>query len=465
MPTRSPRRNPEVFDPEATLPSMRSGGLQLYVDGRGATVLDAIQQSKAFNDGARVGRRAAAAVLRRGPGPRLPARRVGLAHRASWHSLHRRSGRTSIGEDDVPFDDRRTRRGSSSSRPPSRRPGAEASDKDLYVHEVIARWAGLEPQRPLPGQGLSRYADPDKAIPPDGDDRGRTTDEPITAVQGDARPTRWSRHRCRVLRFGVRYRMRARAVDLAGNSLARRRPARQLRWRCHGAARAIPRAAPTCATSRWRRRWSSSATQAAVTGPGSAVHRLVMRTFNDGPATTTARRRRSAASDRHIVPPRTSVELGERHGHVRRARRQAEDRRRRPGTWRSTRDAGAVRRGESSTVAGKRAEDVPIEPADSIDSSALSARPAVARRRDPRSARHRQRRGRPRCTRRSGAAGAGRLRRPSATSTRVPDRRRSSSFNASADWQQTYRLPARARPSQPAAGRCRARSGTRPSGC
>ena len=44
-----PAPHPDVYDPEATLPSMRSGGLQLYVDGRGATVIDAIQQSKAFN--------------------------------------------------------------------------------------------------------------------------------------------------------------------------------------------------------------------------------------------------------------------------------------------------------------------------------------------------------------------------------------------------------------------------------
>ena len=45
-----PAPHPEVFDPDATLPSLRSGGLQLYVDGRGAPSLDAMQQSKAFNE-------------------------------------------------------------------------------------------------------------------------------------------------------------------------------------------------------------------------------------------------------------------------------------------------------------------------------------------------------------------------------------------------------------------------------
>ena len=59
--------------------------------------------------------------------------------------------------------------------------------------------------------------------------------------------------------------------------------------------------------------------EAAVTGPGSAVHRLVMRTFNDGIDKDGAAADLTA-SDRHILPPRTSVELGERHGHVRRRR-------------------------------------------------------------------------------------------------------------------------------------------------
>ena len=49
----------------------------------------------------------------------------------------------------------------------------------------------------------------------------------------------------------------------------------------------------------------------AVTGPGSAVDRLVIRTYNDDiskdgdPADLTA-------ADRHVLPPRTSVEMGER---------------------------------------------------------------------------------------------------------------------------------------------------------
>src|SRR5581483_1988746 len=42
--------HPEVFDPEATLPSLRSGGFSLFADRRGLSLLDTLKQSKAFND-------------------------------------------------------------------------------------------------------------------------------------------------------------------------------------------------------------------------------------------------------------------------------------------------------------------------------------------------------------------------------------------------------------------------------
>ena len=86
-----PAPNPEVYDPEATLPSMRSGGLQLYLDGRGATTVDAIQQSKAFNQALESGgaqpRPFYAEDLVRGY--RLD---VWESRTNAWHSLHRRSG-------------------------------------------------------------------------------------------------------------------------------------------------------------------------------------------------------------------------------------------------------------------------------------------------------------------------------------------------------------------------------------
>ena len=42
--------HPEVFDPEATLPALRSGGFSLYADERALQLLELVAQSKAFND-------------------------------------------------------------------------------------------------------------------------------------------------------------------------------------------------------------------------------------------------------------------------------------------------------------------------------------------------------------------------------------------------------------------------------
>ena len=113
------------------------------------------------------------------------------------------------------------------------------------------------------------------------------------------------------LRFGSRYRIRARAVDLAGDSLRVDDPSPSARPR-HGSAagceghvylRYEPVAAPLVVIR----------DQAAVTGPGSAIHRLVMRSFNVGPENDGIVPDLTA-SDRHVLPPRTSVELAERMG-------------------------------------------------------------------------------------------------------------------------------------------------------
>ena len=52
--------------------------------------------------------------------------------------------------------------------------------------------------------------------------------------------------------------------------------------------------------------------ESAVTGAGSAVDRLVIRTRNDDPAKD--RDPPTSRAERHVLPPRTSVELGERLG-------------------------------------------------------------------------------------------------------------------------------------------------------
>ena len=166
------------------------------------------------------------------------------------------------------------------------------------------------------------------------------------------------------LRFGARYRMRARAVDLAGNSLRVDDPLADTLALIMGLPRDPegqvylryePVAAPLVVIR----------DQAAVTGPGSAVHRLVMRTFNDGidkdGVGSRSHRQRSphpaAAHERRA---------GRADGHVRRPRRQAQERSRRRGAWRWTATKGSSR-SDTFEIAGKIAENVPIETTTSVD--------------------------------------------------------------------------------------------------
>ena len=248
--------NPEVFDPDATLPALRSSGLQLYVDKRGAHVLDSIQQSKAFNDALEAGgaqpRPFFAEDLVRGY--RLD---VWDSRTSAWHSLHQRRGHYEIGEQRVAFDpgDEEGFIQLAATQPA---PGAEPADKDLYVHEAIARWAGWSLSVPMPAKALSRYGNPDEAVPPDGDDPRLSHRRGRSRRSKSARTTTSCRVRCRACGSAL-----ATAFARAPSTSPATAWAEATRWptcsRCSLACRATQRASPTCGTSPCRRRSSSSA--------------------------------------------------------------------------------------------------------------------------------------------------------------------------------------------------------------
>ena len=106
--------------------------------------------------------------------------------------------------------------------------------------------------------------------------------------------------------------MRARAVDLSGNSLALTDPVAD----ALAVAFATPREPEGFPYLRFEPVVAPTIVlrdPEGVSGPGSAIDQLVIRTFNDseakdgGAAVLTG-------SERHIVPPRTSIELAERLG-------------------------------------------------------------------------------------------------------------------------------------------------------
>jgi hypothetical protein len=302
----APADHPEVFDETTTLPSLRSGGLSLFADGRALRLLNSFQQNKQFNTD-----------LENNTPQKRPFYAEDLVHgyrldiwdsfTNQWYSLHRRKAAYQIGDQNFA--------------PPTEvegfiqlAAGQAAPDphnpppNDLYLNESISRWTGWSLSAPFPGKQLSDDPDPDKALV---DDPNHPANEPATPFKMTTAFTAAAKS-LPSLRFGRRYRLRVRPVDLAGNSMKYDDPLAALLALLAGLPRDPegfaylryePVAAPIVVLRDLR----------AVTGPGSQLNRLVMHTYNsdvtkDGdPADLTA-------SDRFIAPPSTSVEVGERMG-------------------------------------------------------------------------------------------------------------------------------------------------------
>jgi hypothetical protein len=301
-----PPDHPGVFDPTITLPSLRSGGISLFADGRALRLDKVLQKNKNFNQALQSNQAQkdpffAEDLLQ---GYRLD---IWDSHSNRWHSLHRRNGKYTIeGKQFLTTDEEGfTQLAAGQAAPDTANP----PPKDLYLHEALARWAGWSLSVPMPGKSLSSDPDPDKALK---DDPQHPANEPAT-------PFKMSTEFSSVagslpgLRFGRRYRLRVRPVDLAGNSLKFDDPLADL---LAAIGMAIPRdpnglpylrfepvAAPLVAPRQVE----------ALTDPGSGLDRLVIRTWNDDPSKDNDPADLSA-SDRHILPPSTSVEMGERLG-------------------------------------------------------------------------------------------------------------------------------------------------------
>jgi hypothetical protein len=301
----APSDHPEVFDETTTLPSLRSGGFSLFADGRALRLLRTFQENQGFNTD-----------LENSDPPARPFFAEDLvhglrldvwdSHTDEWHSLHQRSGTYKI--------EQRTFKTQKEEGFAQLAAGQAAPDPDnptpddLYLNESVARWAGWSLSAPFPGKSLSRDPDPDKALD---EDSNHPANEPATPFK---MTTEFSviPSSLPALRFGRRYRLRARPVDICGNSMAADDPLAALLALLAGLPRdpeGFPylRYEPVAAPSVVPRDTT------ALTGPGSQLERLVMRTFNDDPSKDGDPADLSA-SDRFIVPPSTSVEVGERLG-------------------------------------------------------------------------------------------------------------------------------------------------------
>ncbi|MER7585220.1 hypothetical protein [Kitasatospora sp. NPDC097691] len=169
---------------------------------------------------------------------------------------------------------------------------------ELYLHESILRWNGWS--LVAPPRGLTIPTDAAPRAPEQSENAAVTTSGLKTAfipVPGSL-PS---------LRFGVGYRLRARVVDLAGNSPT-----------VHEAADvpAIPAAPPGQAYFRFEPVPSPVVVLRralkAQTDPGESLDRLVIRSTNTSPGADQVPT--PEAAERHIAPPRITVALAEAHG-------------------------------------------------------------------------------------------------------------------------------------------------------
>jgi hypothetical protein len=212
-------QHPEVFDHTTTLASLRSGGISLFADARAMSLLDTFLQSKEFNQ-----------TLEKGqPQPRpFCAEDLVRGYRldvwdevtGKWHSLHQRHATYLIGDSEVKTQKEEGFVQLAATQAAPNEDGTRESN-DLHLHEAIARWNGWSLSADTPGKHLTRAADPDQAVPdpvnPD------LENEPITPFKMTTsyHVMKGSLPR---LRIGGRYRLRARVVDLAGNSLKLNEP-------------------------------------------------------------------------------------------------------------------------------------------------------------------------------------------------------------------------------------------------
>jgi hypothetical protein len=164
---------------------------------------------------------------------------------------------------------------------------ADGTTSDLRLPESLFRWTGWSLSVHRPGKTVGIDSNPAEVQNP-----------AITAFQLDTSFT-VPKGTLPRLRFGTAYQFRARAMDLAGNSLPPDavlddiynlppQPIRYLRYEPVSAPAVVPR------------------TTFGTALPGESAERLVIRSnFNTHIA---------AVSERHIAPPKTSVDMAETHG-------------------------------------------------------------------------------------------------------------------------------------------------------
>ena len=289
----------------SSLPALRGGGFTVVRTDTAATVVDQFDHTAVHADAERNGDRPdlwADDVIR---GYRYDAERDGsgrfqsLVARVGRYVYHRPDG-TSV-ELEVPPDEGYVKGSSTTSVP---------GEEDLYLHEAIASWSGWSMVAPRPGGGVTEDDEPDKGLTPlerdpDALDKGLPLETRFTAAPRSLP----------MLRYGSTYRLRARTVDLAANSVDAdmiddqhaSRPDQFLRWE--------PVPAPVVVASRGYGEGESQLRMVIRSTAGMTVADYLTQPRVQGLAATNAAQLPYLERDqRWLVAPKTSQQMAELHG-------------------------------------------------------------------------------------------------------------------------------------------------------
>ncbi len=299
------RANPVTrFEEQTGAPSLRGAGMTLVQTGRGGMLEERFEANrkkneaaeKAFADQPVSAPELWAEDLVRGFRFDVWDRTTGL-----WRSLCRRRARYELAngvevEPEAGEEEGTIRLGASRSPEPETNPV-------VHLHEAVVSWNGWSLAAPQPGRAIL----PDDGFDPTSE---ATLAEAPPGIEFRSllQPVRGSLPR---LRFGREYWLRARTVDLAGNSLAPRTSdfgTEQPGQRARPFLRYEPVAAPVLALVRPE----GGATE--IPREGESMHRIAIRSRNDAPADNASPTPEVAR--RFAVPPQVSVREAELHGRL-----------------------------------------------------------------------------------------------------------------------------------------------------
>jgi hypothetical protein len=351
----------DVNDAFTALSALRSGGMSLFADSRALVMRDTFDRGKKHN-----------ADLEAGQPQRTPffAEDLTRGYRLDvwdsvttrWHSLHRRSTTLHVGTGDLTVDSPADE-GFFQAAMTQAAPNADGTraNSDLHLHEAIVRWSGWSLSAPSLGTHLTRAGDPDEALP--NPKRPDPENEPVTPFKltADIGHIAGSLPR---LRFGVGYRFRVRAVDLATNGLRTDDAECDLftpMFSLPAGDGMVPylRYEPVIAPVLVAR-------DIAAVLNGSRLDRLVIRTYNDGEGKDTDAAV-TDATDRHVAPPDVAVEMAERHGMLDDAAGKLNAS---AAMWQlvGDRDGGAFASVEvPDIVIDDKVQRIPVDPAEQVD--------------------------------------------------------------------------------------------------